>query len=242
MQTSSFLDAFGLLRIERLRWSIDGFRLTIPLIEYEPHRFHARAFDTAGIHLPAHIERSVSRRQADYFFGRLAARLALDPYGLANHPVTSGAQREPVWPSGVIGSITHAAPWCAATVLPSAQGRGVGIDIEVPLSPDARASVIATALSPAELGVLAAARPDMPEATLLALAFSVKESFYKGMYPSVGRFFGFEALRILAIDVERGHVAFSVTEDLCADMHSGCIGRVHFRVLGGGAVLTAFVR
>lgn len=242
MPPSSLLNEFGLQGFELLSWSIDGFRLTIPLLEYEPQRFQASAFDTAGIDLPHHIERSVPRRQADYFFGRVAARLALDPYGVANHTVATGAQREPVWPAGIVGSITHASPWCAAAVLPSGQGRGVGIDIELPLSPDAQASVVATALCPAELAVLAAARPGIPEATLLALAFSAKESFYKGMHPSVGRFFGFEAMRILAIDVERGHIEFTVTEHLCDDMSTGCGGRVHFRRLGGGVVLTAFVR
>lgn len=238
----SALEELGLQRFELLSWTIDGCTLAIPLMEYAPQRFRASAFDAVGIRLPEHIARSVVRRQADYFFGRLAARSALEHYGLAHRQVATGEQREPVWPAGVVGSITHAAPWCAAAVLPSSRWRGVGIDIELPLEPEAQASVIATALSADERAVLAECGAAMPEATLLTLAFSAKESFYKGMHSSVGRFFGFEAMRILAIDPERGYLDFITTERLGEDMPGGAAGRVHFRMLRDGAVLTAFVR
>ncbi|MBQ5946748.1 4'-phosphopantetheinyl transferase [Massilia sp. ST3] len=211
------------------------------MVEYAPQRFDPSAFAAAGLHLPVHIARSVPKRQAEYFFGRLAARLALEPHGLGAEMVKTGMQREPVWPPGVIGSITHAAPWCAA-VVPATRRRGLGIDIEMPLPPDARASVIATALARQELEALAAGAPSIDQETLVALAFSAKESFYKGLHGAVRRFFGFEAMRILAIDPERGHIDFAVAEDLCPEYGSGAKGRAHLRLLADGAVLTAFAR
>src|SRR3970040_1578684 len=47
-------------------------------------------------------------RAAEFRLGRRAAHLALKAIGSEPQPILRGSQREPIWPPGVVGSITHA--------------------------------------------------------------------------------------------------------------------------------------
>jgi 4'-phosphopantetheinyl transferase EntD len=48
------------------------------------------------------------RRREEFLLGRCAARLALRKAGLRyDLPVLRGSRREPCWPDGFVGSITH---------------------------------------------------------------------------------------------------------------------------------------
>ncbi|WP_244171285.1 hypothetical protein [Xanthomonas populi] len=69
------------------------------------------------------MARSVRKRQAEYFFGRLAARQALQHQALVvtgTYPyIATGSSREPIWPAQVIGSISHTNQLAAAAAASS---------------------------------------------------------------------------------------------------------------------------
>lgn len=133
----------------------------------------------------------VEKRMREFAAGRNCARRVLAQLGWPDFPVLSGPNREPLWPQGVVGSITHCQGYCAAAAGLMANLDGItafGIDAELnaPL-PD---SVIELVCTPWERRSLAKA----PDATVLV--FSAKESVYKAWFPIVGRWLGYQDAEI----------------------------------------------
>ena len=62
------------------------------------------------------ITRAVEKRRKEFTTARLCARKAMERLGVAPVPVLSGLRGEPLWPQGVIGSITHCAGYRAAAL------------------------------------------------------------------------------------------------------------------------------
>ncbi|SNT48614.1 4'-phosphopantetheinyl transferase EntD (siderophore biosynthesis) [Asanoa hainanensis] len=133
-------------------------------------------------------------RRGEFVTARRCAREALARLGYPPAAIRPGPRREPRWPDGAVGSITHCAGYRAAAVARAVDLAGVGIDAEPhgPL-PDGVADVVA---GPDELAMLARARPGTHWDRVL---FSAKESIYKVWYPLTGRWLGFEDVH-LAID------------------------------------------
>lgn len=210
------------------------------LLEYSLEDYSVDAFRQAGLLLPPSISHSVPKRQAEYFHGRLAARTALRAAGAMDADVLTGTQREPVWPAGMTGAITHQGPYAGAAVMPVDAVNGIGIDIEAPISDDAREAVTQLAVTAGELGALRS-ESVLPDPVLLALAFSGKESFYKALFYRVGRFFGFEAIELTGCSTERGELHFVCRAALTPEWQHGRKGVIAFEFLPDGAVLTSFV-
>jgi 4'-phosphopantetheinyl transferase EntD len=76
------------------------------------------------------IARAVPRRRAEFTTGRACARRALAELGVAPAAILSGDRREPLWPDGVVGAITHCAGFRAAAVGRATDYRSIGIDAE----------------------------------------------------------------------------------------------------------------
>src|SRR5262245_29080334 len=66
-------------------------------------------------------------RVREFTLGRLCARRALEALGHAPVPILRGPGREPLWPDGLVGSITHTRRYCAAVVAPRTRLVSVGI-------------------------------------------------------------------------------------------------------------------
>src|SRR5687768_5342608 len=65
--------------------------------------------DIGRVPLPRTLESAVPKRQAHYRAGRYCAMKAMSALdaGFATHPVDRAVDGAPVWPRGVVGSITH---------------------------------------------------------------------------------------------------------------------------------------
>ena len=126
----------------------------------------------------------VSARRVEFAAGRSAARAAMAALGLPPLPILMGADRAPVWPGGVTGTITHCAGACLALAGRAADWRGLGLDAE-PLVP------LEAGLWPLILG------PDEEGDGLQALrSFVAKEAAYKAQYPLSRTLFDFHTLRL----------------------------------------------
>ncbi len=136
----------------------------------------------------AAVDRAVPRRRAEFAAGRRCARAALARIGIPPAPLLRGEDREPLWPSGAVGSITHCVGYVAAAVAPTEVMRSVGIDAEVhaPI-PDGVLNRIAR---PEELEWMATRDGD--GVCWDRVVFSAKESAYKAWYPLARRWLGFE--------------------------------------------------
>lgn len=163
------------------------------------------------IWIPEGLQTAAPERRRSAAAGRFAAHRALAALGVWNEgPLPRGARGEPVWPAGVVGSITHTAEFASAAVARGSVVRGLGIDSEA----------IGRAKDPLRLQgkvFRAEERTRIPgletssEDRAFALVFSAKESLYKALYPLVRKVFWFEAARVLRMDEGRFEIALEET-------------------------------
>lgn len=138
------------------------------------------------------------KRRREFTLGRQAAHQALARLDYAaSLPVLHGPQREPLWPEGVVGSITHTATAAAAAVARSADCAAIGIDLETIARPKARLQVHCLAprlATPTELCWINGKDAD-PDLRTLQL-FSAKESVFKAFFPLCRTWFGFQTVTL----------------------------------------------
>ena len=128
------------------------------------------------------------RRRRDFTLGRACAFRALAELGVERTPLLPGPSRQPLWPPGIVGSITHCDGYCAAAVAWDGCVTTIGIDAELraPL-PDGVLSRVATPEERAALLELPASEDYWDR-----LLFSAKESVFKAWHPLAGTWLGFE--------------------------------------------------
>ena len=148
-----------------------------------------------GLLDPEHeaVLRAVQKRRAEFAAGRRAARLALRGGGHNAVAIPQNAHRAPVWPEGLVGSLSHDNGLAIAGVARLAQVRALGLDL-------AEADDF-----PAHLRdqVLRTPREKQQSGLEARLNFSAKESVFKAFYPMVQEYFGFDAVEVLP-DMEAG--------------------------------------
>ena len=177
-----------------------------------------------------------AKRRREFATGRHCARTAMAALGVAPAAVLRGETREPLWPVGIVGSITHCAGYRGAVVARARDVLTTGVDAE----PDEGlpAGVLELVALPGErerLRGLAAAAPGTCWDRLL---FSAKESVYKAWFPLTGRWLGFHDADV-TIDAAGG--TFDVrllapAADLSGIPLAGFAGRW---LAEGGLILTA---
>jgi 4'-phosphopantetheinyl transferase EntD len=121
-----------------------------------------------------HVARAGEVRRRDFALGRSCARAALKPLGFGQAVIPKAQAGAPVWPPGLLGSITHTKAYAAALAGRSRDFCLIGVDAE-------RVGGIGEDLWPrlfsgAEREQLLMTRDRSLMATLL---FSAKEACYK---------------------------------------------------------------
>ena len=148
-----------------------------------------------------YVARAAERRRLEFSTGRACAHRALSRLGVAHAALLPGTDRMPIWPFGVVGSISHTENICAAAVARRDDRlASVGIDIEPaePLSDD----LIETICHADERDWIE--RAAAGERGLLARAvFCAKECAFKCQFPLTRKMLDFDDLTI-SIDHARG--------------------------------------
>jgi 4'-phosphopantetheinyl transferase EntD len=147
------------------------------------------------------VARAVDKRRREYTTVRACARAAFERLGVEPVPVPSGDKGEPVWPAGVVGSLTHCDGYRACAIARGGDVLSLGIDAEpnAPL-PD---GLLADIARPEELPWLERHSRAEPLVCWDRLLFSAKESVYKAWFPLARRWLGFEDAT-LTVDREAG--------------------------------------
>jgi 4'-phosphopantetheinyl transferase EntD len=140
-----------------------------------------------------YVERAVDGRRREFVTARRCAREALARLGYPPAPIPRGPRREPQWPAGVVGSITHCAGYRAAVVARAEDMASAGIDAE-PHEP-LPAGVGAIVTSEEERAMLARL-PGEPSVHWDRLLFSAKESIFKAWYPLTRRELDFDEAQL----------------------------------------------
>jgi 4'-phosphopantetheinyl transferase EntD len=133
-----------------------------------------------------HTHGMVAKRVNEFTHGRYCARTAMSMLDMSPQPIGKGANREPLWPTGVIGSITHTTNAAAAVVASCHDFRSLGLDMESPAPlKDELLDMIC----------LAEENPER-DGSLAKLLFSIKEAIYKCLYPEVGEYIDFLEMHV----------------------------------------------
>lgn len=150
---------------------------------------HAESFGDVDVGLfpqeAQAVARAVEKRRRESTTARWCARRALAALGHPPAPVLPGERRCPIWPDGVVGSLTHCDGYRAAAVCPSTSWHAIGIDAE----PHHRlpADVTELVVRPEERDRLADLTAADASVCWDRLLFSAKEAVYKAWYPLARR-------------------------------------------------------
>jgi 4'-phosphopantetheinyl transferase EntD len=176
------------------------------------------------------------KRRRDFVGGRVCAHRALGLLGnLQAVAIPFGDRGEPLWPPGVVGSITHCGGYCACVVAWARSIAAVGIDAEVdaPLH-DEVIEAIASARERRRLPAEGGAR------RLGKVLFSVKEAVFKAWFPLTEAMLEFKDVDV-SLDPRTGtfRARLLVVGPLVKGVRvSEFLGRWHVE---GGIVITATV-
>ena len=143
------------------------------------------------------VARAVDKRVHEFAAGRICARRLLRMFGVNDFALRVGEDRQPLWPDGLAGSITHTTGFCAAVVAQRSDMSALGIDSE--LAGSVKSELWNSICTPSEVGWLQSL-PDGQQACAATLLFSAKEAFYKCQYPLTGQWLGFHDVRVEAPD------------------------------------------
>lgn len=194
----------------------------------------------AGAHLlpeeAAALGRVSQTRRSEFTAARTYARHALARIGLPPVPILPGPDRQPLWPEGIVGSITHCQNYCAVAVARSDTIRAIGIDAE----PDEQLpdEVLAHITVDQERAWLAAT----PHSTVHwdRILFSAKESVFKAWFSGTRQWLDFtDAFVTVDPEWHRFHVQIHPPFPLLAEgLSTELTG--HYSV-AGGRILTSLV-
>lgn len=182
----------------------------------------------------AYVARAVDVRRREFATARRFAREAMARLGRPPTPLVPDEDRAPVWPGGLVGSITHTREHCAVAVARRTDVASIGIDVET--VGRASGGIDRLIMVPGEADPWLESGLDGP--TIRALVFSAKEAFYKCQFPLTRRMLTFGDARVLPSDDGGFSVLPENPDDPDFDLLRSCGsgGRVH---LCCGLVVTA---
>ncbi|GGO83333.1 hypothetical protein GCM10011348_26850 [Marinobacterium nitratireducens] len=147
------------------------------------------------------VKNCVAQRRREFATGRHCARLAMSRLIVERHPILKDPSGAPLWPEGMVGSISHTRGLVVAVVAERCKMRAVGVDVEYRKRPFP-VDVLEYICVPEERSWLKSLPSEAMELSAFIL-FSAKESFYKACYGLSGFSPDFKEVRI-EIDIGKG--------------------------------------
>lgn len=205
----------------------------IPHVTFLHGQFNLDAYDDAlftryNVAFPQAVRGALIKRKADYFAGRYLCRCLLSERGLPLQ-VDVGRHREPLWPQGWIGSITHSHDTVVVALAQDLPGRILGIDLERLMSSTEATEVKNIVALPNELENLTGNRSSE---TLLTIIFSAKESLFKALYPRIKKYFDFDCAILLHLDEVGGCFTIRLERTLAGSWSTGTMIKGKFLFFG----------
>jgi len=182
------------------------------------------------------VARAADKRRREFAAARACARAGLARLGVPPAPILPGVRGAPLWPAGIVGSMTHCAGYRGSAVARAEDMLTLGVDAE----PDDRLpggvlDAVAAADERAGLDALASAAPGPSWDRLL---FCAKEAVYKAWFPLTQRWLGFKEASVTISPADGTFTARLLVEGPVLDRRplTGFTGRWLAR---DGLILTA---
>jgi len=193
-------------------------------------------FQSFAVQFDASLIRAVAKRKAEFLAGRICAQQALHLLGEPNSTVYIGEARSPVFPSAMIGSISHTQDSAICVVAPRSRYLALGIDQENWLSKSTGLECQKHIINPEEWALRDNQSLDGSE--FLTLCFSAKESFFKAYYPFVKRYFGFEEAIVSEVIImgNMGRLTLVPKPSISSYLPDKSAFIIHFMFAGKGVI------
>ncbi|WP_157677790.1 4'-phosphopantetheinyl transferase family protein [Marinobacter sp. es.042] len=146
----------------------------------------------------AYISNAIEKRKSEFRTGRYLARQALMELGISSCPIPPGKNREPLWPNGTSGSISHCDSLIVAVAASNLHYRSIGVDVELnkPLPIDVAELILSSEEAENNHCVNGVKH-------LETLIFSAKESVFKCIFPMAGVYFDFHEVALQFDQLDR---------------------------------------
>lgn len=215
------------LKTSHHRYSINIKNVVLRAYQYDTSLYSDQKFRELGIPFPHTLRKAAIKRKAEYLAGRFAAKEALKSTGFAVDGIGIGYNRAPIWPEGVVASITHTDKIALSISACNKQLKYLGVDLEDILTISTANILRKIVIDQHEQKLLRQTPAEF--STLVTLAFSAKESIFKALHPYVKRYFDFSAAKIHRISLSNQEIEFILAEDLCPlfPKNTTIIGRFH---------------
>ncbi|NQZ23489.1 MAG: 4'-phosphopantetheinyl transferase superfamily protein [Colwellia sp.] len=206
LEQSIFIENQGYLSLQ------GNLELVQASCTFDQLTYHDNLFNDWDICFPSSLKRAVKKRKAEFFAGRYCAQKALVKLGVYPSTIGIGELRNPLWPIGIKGSISHNDKSAIAVVSLEKNILGIGVDIENIIEENIIEQTKVHILQLSEMKL----RPPqgMTAEQLFTIIFSIKESFFKAAFPLVNAYFDFDAVSIINLDSESQEVQFKLNYSL----------------------------
>ena len=150
---------------------------------------------------PLKIAQARVERKNEYLCGRVLAQAVLSHHFGLDQSITSMHEHLPIWPSHVLGSISHSQNKLIVAL--SNNANYLGIDIEHWVTSEFAQESAHLVLTPSEFDLWKSKAAEFFDfARYVSLIFSVKESLYKAVYPTAKQYIDFLEAFIVDINFE----------------------------------------
>lgn len=171
--------------------------------QFNQSLYHEKLFKQLRVNCPDEIRHAVLSRKAEFLAGRYAASQCMHTCcGLTKSTlqVGIGKNRCPIWPDGILGTISHCNDIVACAVLPTTKDirRYIGIDIEKVIENNIVYEISSSVCSAWEWQRLMSL--PFSNNIITTIIFSIKECLFKALYPYIGEYFGFECAQVKRVD------------------------------------------
>ncbi|VEL98322.1 4'-phosphopantetheinyl transferase EntD [Alteromonas sp. 76-1] len=217
-------------------WTHNKLPVNMVMCHFQLRHFTSTLFHHFDISLPNQILKSVSKRQAEFLAGRVAAQKVMQqefPHEFIQQ-IKISKNRAPDWPQGYCGSISHTENMAVSIASRVDQFDSLGVDLEGYLSPEVSAEIAHQIHSAEEILLLNA--NGVPNNRATTLIFSAKESLFKALYKYVNEFFGFESAFVDDIDLEASTIYLVLEENFRKRNQLRASYMCHFSFLDEGVL------
>ncbi len=172
-----------------------------------------------GITRPESLKNAVVKRKSEFLAGRALSSIVLRQLGVTETEILIGKHRNPLWPQGARGSISHAGDTVLSAVSLEESVSAIGIDVEEIMGSETASNIYKSIVNDDELALMA--ETGIPFEKILTIVFSAKESFFKAAYPSVGEYFDFDAVSLVKVDLRSQSFTFCLERNLSSCFQRG---------------------
>ena len=186
------------------------------------------------------LSQAVVKRKAEFLAGRYAAQQAIKRREVEQTTVEIGYCRSPIWPIGLVGSITHTTTQAICAVARNTDYRSVGIDLADLISLATANEIKSHIIQIHETDAFSQLPLTFEQS--LTLAFSAKESVFKALYPQVGAYFEFHAAEISEVKMKDHTFLIRLTRNLTDTLVKGTAFRGSFKMQSDMVFTSIFVK